>query len=269
MKKQDAILHTRKWRGQGNYTLERFCQQHCNAYVTMQECSQHVEYQLPNAHTRVGCLLDAIECNDAPLQAALANVEDDTDVGGTPDNPIPGKRNDFETAVAYLLPKDPVVQKRVQGNKRNVNEISETDVDKVEISSLSLKPGIGKTGVHLRWHKREEFYKLSKEQRKELVEWRAKEKEKEGNDGKKGPGKDKINKKKREASIAAAVDKRIDEKLKETEKDSQDEQGLKNYIMSVIHQMKPNGAAPPPSAIASSTITKNVTLQSILKKAKN
>ena len=163
----------------------------------MQECSQHVEYQLPNAHTRVGYLLDAIECNDAPLQAALANVEDDTDVGGTPANPIPGKRNDFETAVAYLLPKDPVVRKRVQGNKRNVNEISETDGDKVEISSSSLKPGIGKTGVHLRWHKREEFRKLSKEQRKELVEWRAKEKENEGNDGKKGPGKDKLNKKKR------------------------------------------------------------------------
>ena len=77
-----------------------------------------------------------------------------------------------------------------------------------------------------------------------------------------------IYKRKREAAIAAAVDKRIEEKLKETEKDSQDEQGLKNYIMSVIHQMKPNGAAPP-SAIASSTITKNVTLQSILKKAKN
>ena len=268
LKKQDAILHTRKWRGQGNYTLERFCQHHRNAYVTMQECSQHIEYQLPNEHTRVGYLLDAIECNDAPLQAAMANVEDDTDAGGTATHPVPGKRNNFESAVAYLLPKDPVVRKRVQGNKRSVTEISEVTGEVIEISSM--RPGIGKTGVHLRWYKGEEFRKLSKEQRTELVEWRAKTKEKKskGNteDGDKR-SKTKENKKMREAAISAAVDKRIEEKLKASEKDTQDEEGVKNYIMSVIKQMN-DKSTPTPPTISSSTSSK-VTLQSILKKAKN
>ena len=179
LKKQDAILHTRKWRGQGNYTLERFCQHHRNAYVTMQECSQHIEYQLPNEHTRVGYLLDAIECNDTPLQVAMANVEDDTDAGGTATHRVPGKRNNFEPVVAYLLPTDPVERQRVQGNKRSVTEISEVTGEVIEISSI--RPGIGKTGVHFRWYKAEEFRKLSKEQRTELVEWRAKTKEKKNN----------------------------------------------------------------------------------------
>ena len=273
LKKQDAILHTRKWRGQGNYTLEKFCQHHRNAFVTMQQCSQYVAYQLPNEHTRVGFLLDAIECNEAPLQAAMANIEDDTEIGGTPTNPIPGKRNDFEAAVAYLLPKDPVARKRTQGSKRNVNEISEADGSTVEISSL--KPGMGKTGVHLRWYTKEEFRKLSKEQRNELIEWRSQKKDqKEGNNGnnnERGPGKGKNAKKKREAAISAAVDKRIAEKLKETEKDSQDEEGLKAYIMSVIKSMKPDSKQSNP-AISSSTVSTDkpqVTLKSILKKAKN
>ena len=53
-------------------------QQHRNAYVSMQACSQHIPYQLPNEHSRVGFLLDGIENDDAGLQVALANVEDDT-----------------------------------------------------------------------------------------------------------------------------------------------------------------------------------------------
>ena len=82
----------------------------------MQSCAQHVQYQLPNKHTRVGYLLDGIDCSNTPLQAVIANVEDNT--GDT------GKMNYFKTAVAYLLPKDPVVKKQSQSTKRNVAEIS-------------------------------------------------------------------------------------------------------------------------------------------------
>ena len=42
-----------------------------------------------------------------------------------------------------------------------------------------------------------------------------------------------------------------EEKPKESEKDTQDEQGLKNYIISVVHQMKPDSTMTPP-AISSS-----------------
>ena len=61
IKRQSQILHTRKWKGQNNYTLERFVQLHRNAYVSMHACCQHVAFQLPNELTRVRFLLDAIE----------------------------------------------------------------------------------------------------------------------------------------------------------------------------------------------------------------
>ena len=35
------------------------------------------------------------------------------------------------------------------------------------------KPGIGKTGVHLRYHKPEEYDDPTRPQKKELMEWRA------------------------------------------------------------------------------------------------
>ena len=63
----------------------------------MQACAEHVSFQLPNEYSRVGYLLDAIENNDPPLQAALANVEEDVG-NGTAENQ--GKRNNFELAVA-------------------------------------------------------------------------------------------------------------------------------------------------------------------------
>ena len=70
-------------------------------------CSRHVAYQLPNEHTRVGYLHDAIECNDPPLQAAIANIEEYLGDGTYANH---GKRNDFDKAVSYLLPKDPVAK---------------------------------------------------------------------------------------------------------------------------------------------------------------
>ena len=104
---------------------------------------------MPNGHTRVGYLLDAIENSDAQLQAAMANVRDDTG-DGTAANP--GKRNDFELAVAYILPSDPVARRRTGINKRGAAEISalgEASGGK-NGACFGDTPGIGSTGVHLR-----------------------------------------------------------------------------------------------------------------------
>ena len=51
IKKQDDLLHTCIWKGQSSFLLEGFIAQHRNAYVSMQQCTEHVEYQLPNQHT--------------------------------------------------------------------------------------------------------------------------------------------------------------------------------------------------------------------------
>ena len=81
------------------------------------------------------------------------------------DNSPNGKRDDFELCAAHLLPKDPVLKKRAQ-SKRSSAEISS--------SSAEQKCGIGKTGVHLRFHKPDEYDKLNAEQKRELALWRVK-----------------------------------------------------------------------------------------------
>ena len=90
IKKQEQLLHTHVWKGQSNFLLEHFISQHCNAYVSMSACAEHVQYQLPNECSRVGFLIDAIQCADAGLQATMASVK--------MDNGLNGLWNNFERA---------------------------------------------------------------------------------------------------------------------------------------------------------------------------
>ena len=128
----------------------------------MQASAEHVQYQLPNEHSRVGFLLEAIQCSDSGLQAAMASIKTD--------NGLEGMRNNFEATAAHLLPYDPVAKKRSSGQKRGSAEISSV----MDTSNATMKkPSIGKTGVHLHYYKTGEYRNLSREQKEELREWRA------------------------------------------------------------------------------------------------
>lgn len=161
LKKQDDLLHTRIWKGQNNFPLEGFIGQHQNAYVSMEQCAVHVEYQLPNEHTRVGYLLEGIQTLDAELQAAMASIQTD-------DGPN-GMQNTFKAAAAHLLPYDPVAKQRANAPaKCNSTQISSVELSEnhgnntVQISSAAkTKTSIGKTGVHLCNHKPDKYDKLT------------------------------------------------------------------------------------------------------------
>ena len=86
-----------------NFLLEGFIAQHWNAYISMQQCSEDMECQLPNKHTMVSYLLEGIQCPDPGLQAAVVSIR--TDNG--PDS----MRNNFEATAAHILPFDPVSKK--------------------------------------------------------------------------------------------------------------------------------------------------------------
>ena len=150
-KDNTSWLLNSKWNGK-KYALESFCSQHRAKFQQLEEASLHLNFQLPNDHTRVGYLLENIENSDLALQAALASIRQDKD----------GMRNDFESVVAILIPVDPFVQNKA--NKKTVT---------FEISPVaSTKTGRGKkTGVDLRWHKPHEYKALSSEQKDELKEW--------------------------------------------------------------------------------------------------
>jgi len=162
IKKQSHLLHTRQWRGQAKCTLERFVQLHRNAFISKQVCAQHVSYQLPNEHSRVGYMLDAIENDDADLQAALANIKDDTGTNG--------KREYFEKAVAHMLPKDPVLKRQTAATKRTAADICNSTVSQTR--NGGGKQGIGATGVHLRYYIPEEYLTLNSRQKDKLKKWR-------------------------------------------------------------------------------------------------
>ena len=280
-KKQDELLHTRVWKGQSNFSLEKYIAQHRNAYISMQQCVEHVQRQLPNERTRVTYLLDGIQCGDAELQASMALVRND--------NAPTGKINDFEATASFLLPSCPIARKRrAQGglNKRTNADISEVagsvleeDSDdepesegEIEISEVKAKAkqkklSKGKTGVEFRFYKHNEFRELSDEQKTELLEWRESKKRQGGGSGTK-PGQSQQKK-----WIAAAVERRMEAK----ERESVEDEDLKKYLMGVISGMSAGPTNQRGTASASEATAapqteqqpKRVTLASILRKAKS
>ena len=157
IKRQEQLLHTRLRKGQSNFSHENFISQHRNAYVSMQVSAEHVQYQLPNEHSRVGFLLEAIQCSDPGLQAAMTSIKTD--------NGLEGMRSNFEPTAAHLLPYDPVAKKKSSGQKRGSAQISSV----MDTSNATMKkPNIGKTGVHFRYYKTGEYRNLTREQKDEL-----------------------------------------------------------------------------------------------------
>ena len=73
-------------------------EQHRSAYITLQQCAEHVTYQLPRDCNRVKYLIDSIKCTNTGVVAALSDIRLD---GG-----VNGMRNNFDAAGTFLLPTD-------------------------------------------------------------------------------------------------------------------------------------------------------------------
>ena len=160
VKTNELIINTHKWKGANNFTLDSFVTSHRNAYSELEAAAQHIPCQVPNEHTRVGKLLDAILSPDAALRSAMGHVVANA-----------AMRSDFNASVAHLLQFDPVAARR--SSKRNAAQISGVSAANVSSSDLGDESGIGpKTGVHFRYHSAEEYTNLPAEQQDELREWR-------------------------------------------------------------------------------------------------
>ena len=133
LKRQEELIHTRVWKGNTNFSLEKFITLHRNAYVSMVRCAEHIPYQLPNPRNRVVHLLDKIQCDNAPLQAAMANVRADEVV----------KMQSFEATAEYLLPYCPIAKKRASNDNKRPH---------ASISGINAKHKRGKTGMEFRYH---------------------------------------------------------------------------------------------------------------------
>lgn len=268
LKKQDDLLHNRKWKGNTNLSLDRFISQHRNAFVSMTQCAEHVPFQLPNSLSRVNYLLDAIECNDHALQASIALVRND-------DGPT-GKMNDFEKTSSFLLPNCPVSKKRNQsGTKRSFGATVS------EIDAKTIRTGVGKsTGVALRFHTKKEYAALSKEEKDELREHRdslqtqGKSRKLSSSGGMKKPKGGhgtSVSAASIEKMVASALTKSLKDHVKAETDEADAEKSMKEYILSVVNTSGTgkgkSGAQVASATTASSTSIGSAMIQSILKKA--
>ena len=112
----------------------------------------HVDFQLPNEFNRIRYLLDAIKTTDADLQAAMTLVRNDID-------PTTGKRFNFEATSIWLFPHYLVAK------KQNSHDDRHRGAEVSAINSSTINSGVGTTGVDLRYHKMNEYVKLSPEQK--------------------------------------------------------------------------------------------------------
>lgn len=258
LKAKESILHTWKWKGQSGYRLELFAAQHRAAYVSMVQCAEHVEYQLPNGHSRVGYLLSAIENSDPELQAAMAMIRADPE----------GMRTDFEAAVAHLLPRCPVARRKAANRRPSamVAAIGQGDDEPpaATVAAFGGKVGKGpKTGVQLRYHTKAEYSKLSKDERTELHEWR----EQSGQKRKPKSMPNSPSKKVRFSSdraIAAAVEKQVSATLQSLQDERKQGEDLEAFVMACIDKKQQ-----PTSSATVNTASANSALKSIINRAKN
>ena len=161
IKTQLDFLMNRKFTGGSSTTLATFLSMHRTAFTQLQRCHEMVPCQIPDDRARVGYLIDNIDCDDHDVRAALAAIKLQD----------PGMRTDFEQAVAFLLPVDPVTIKK--RNKRALANISATTGQPHGgPAKVPLKSGRGSSGVELRYYAPKEYQTLNKEQRDELREWR-------------------------------------------------------------------------------------------------
>ena len=94
-------------------------------------------------------MIDAIKCNDPGVVAALSHIRID-DV-------LDGMLNNFDAAVTFLLPTDPIQMKqKSSGDKRPISEVA----------PVEMNQGIETTGIELRYHVFSEYFQVKDEQKK-------------------------------------------------------------------------------------------------------
>ena len=153
------IYETAKFTGTGTtYSLRKHVSKFRVAFSQLQLANEQpgVSVTIPNDQTKVRYLLQSIECDDVGLKSRMEIVQSKDDM-----------KNNFDQTAQYLQEADPVFRRSIkQGGSDSGKPIKNATA-----SQLNLKQGVGETGVDFRWHPREEYQALSKEQKSELSTW--------------------------------------------------------------------------------------------------
>jgi len=158
-------MSNKVWNGNTSTSLASHMGAQRKAWISMQECADHVPVDVPNEQARVTYLIDSIKTTDLPVLAALAAIhQDELD-----------KRVNFENSFAYLVPVCPVAAKAAKKTKVSFDVNVSGAAGGIKRPGGGLgdgnpSPGKGESGVSLRYHTHKEFLDPNKDQRNELSE---------------------------------------------------------------------------------------------------
>ena len=122
-------------------------------------------------------------------------------------------------------------------------------------------PSIGKTGVHLRWHKYSEYRALTKEQKAELYEWQQNNPDavaalKANHQTQSKPPQKKAKRTNGPKSsmskklVSKMVAKQVAKAMGQSTEDAKEEDNLRKYLMSMVEVALKDAAVKPPVASA-------------------
>jgi len=161
----EGMLNQRKWNGKnGRYPLKIHIARHREAFNDMERASHHITYTPPNATSRVRYLLNSIETNDPTICSCKTTIQADA-----------LKKHDFEQAADFILTQAPKIK------TSQPHRISGIRQGKKKSGKGKVKVG-PKTGVELRYYKRNEWMDLTQEQRNECMEIRKNTRDKRKHD---------------------------------------------------------------------------------------
>ena len=142
----EAVLSSRLWNGKNaRYPIKIHIARHREVYNDLERASHHITYVPPNETSRVRYLLSSIQTNDPTIWSAKTTIQADAI-----------KKNNFEEATEFIIitaPKD-TVQKR----PHNISGLGSKRNRSYKKGNIRTGP---KTGVELRFYKKDEWRNLS------------------------------------------------------------------------------------------------------------
>ena len=153
----ETYMMKREWNGKNyRFTLRNHISKHREAFNEMVCAAQFIPYEVLNEHTRVGRLLKSLQSKDPSIVSAITHIQGNLE-----------QRDNFEMAADFLLLTAPKFKDMTEGGHR---------ISSIRSKSDKRKANTGKSGVEFRYYAKNEHRKLSKDQKKELSEWRNKDK---------------------------------------------------------------------------------------------
>ena len=153
----ESVLSSRIWNGKNSrYPLRIHISRHREAFNDFTRAAQQITYVPPNETSRVRYLLNSIQSSDPTICSGKTTIQADA-----------AKKDNFELAADFLMTICPLPKH--QGNTHRIAALKQQWGRK---GKVKIGP---KTGVEIRFYKKDEWSKLSREQKNEVRDSRRQE----------------------------------------------------------------------------------------------